>query len=149
MALVTEARRPNEQLTRFAQAQVRHSLTAHGLEVVRDLDHFAATEARGSAAEATAEPRTRLRAAAPPPRATAAPDAVRCGAPAESVGGLRLRPHCHTGPRSHASPFPQLTDLLKPVEKCWQCQDFMPDPSSPTFADEVCPLAPTLCIDLP
>ncbi|XP_002970496.2 stearoyl-[acyl-carrier-protein] 9-desaturase 2, chloroplastic [Selaginella moellendorffii] len=30
-----------------------------------------------------------------------------------------------------------LLPLLKPVEKCWQPQDFLPDSSSPTFYDEV------------
>lgn len=35
-------------------------------------------------------------------------------------------------------PFPlQLFKMLKPVEKCWQPQDFLPDPSSDTFLDEV------------
>jgi acyl-[acyl-carrier-protein] desaturase len=60
--------------TPHATHQVMHSLSPERLEIVRDLDHFAATE---------------------------------------------------------------LVDLLKPVEKCWQAQDFMPDPSSPTFLDEV------------
>eukprot|EP00951_Prasinocladus_malaysianus_P003241 scaffold23052_cov38-Prasinocladus_malaysianus.AAC.3 len=30
--------------------------------------------------------------------------------------------------------------MLKPVEKCWQPQDFLPDPSSDTFLDEVAEL---------
>ena len=40
----------------------------------------------------------------------------------------------------------QLVDLLKPVEKCWQAQDFMPDPSSPTFLDEVRHVGGSLCV---
>lgn len=43
---------------------------------------------------------------------------------------------------SHPPLRAQLVDLLKPVDKCWQCQDFMPDPSSPTFLDE----ARALCL---
>lgn len=34
----------------------------------------------------------------------------------------------------------ELFKLLKPVDKCWQPQDFLPDPSSDTFLDEVAEL---------
>lgn len=31
----------------------------------------------------------------------------------------------------------KLLPLLKPVEKCWQPQDLLPEPSSPDFIDQV------------
>ena len=31
----------------------------------------------------------------------------------------------------------QVLPLLKPVDKCWQPQDFLPDPESPNFLDAV------------
>lgn len=32
----------------------------------------------------------------------------------------------------------ELTKMLKPVEKSWQPADYLPDPASDTFLDEVC-----------
>jgi hypothetical protein len=95
-----------------------HSLTPARMEVVRDLDHFAATEARAR-------------------RAVWAllGNSGRLTARAADVWLTRTAP-------SHPPLRAQLVDLLKPVDKCWQCQDFMPDPSSPTFLDE----ARALCL---
>lgn len=96
-----------------------HSLTAERLEVVRDLDHFAATEVRPA----------RLAARR---RRKSAQDLFSVQRSRRRLADAPRRP-----PRRPRRS--QLVDLLKPVEKCWQCQDFMPDPSSPTFLDEVCP----------
>lgn len=38
-----------------------------------------------------------------------------------------------TSPR----PWAQLVNLLKPVDKCWQPQDLLPNPESKDFLDEV------------
>jgi len=108
------------------------------MEVVRDLDHFAATEARRA-------PRGREK------RGENAHTWLSLGQPSCDAQAAR-------GPRSSSCcvdsctalfltrPPPQLVDLLKPVEKCWQCQDFMPDPSSPTFLDEVRVCRPRHCV---
>ncbi len=43
-------------------------------------------------------------------------------------------------------PWPQVLPILKPTEKCWQPQDFLPNPEAPEFLDAVrgclggCPL---------
>lgn len=43
------------------------------------------------------------------------------------------------------TPGEQVLPILKPVEKCWQPQDFLPDPESPDFLDAVSgPLAARL-----
>jgi hypothetical protein len=105
-----------------------HSLTPARLEVVRDLDHFAATEARASLARAK-----------PPGACFFLVCSVHVAFPPRRR--RRARRRRSRAPRPPCPPArrpAQLVDLLKPVEKCWQCQDFMPDPSSPTFLDEVC-----------
>jgi acyl-[acyl-carrier-protein] desaturase len=33
--------------------------------------------------------------------------------------------------------MPQVTPLLKPVEKCWQPADLLPESSDPDFLDKV------------
>ncbi|KAL4448205.1 hypothetical protein ABPG75_005424 [Micractinium tetrahymenae] len=80
------------------------------------------------------------RAGAVPVRAVAAPDAATRASPV-IVNGQIL--HSATqeqldvvkGMDKYAEE--QVLPILKPVDKCWQPQDFLPDPESPEFLDAV------------
>lgn len=91
----------------------------------------------------------------PPPVRDVAPNISMMAATVPKEAGVKaqekvtanLRPHVaiHPMPPEKAEMFESLQGwaetsilpFLKPVEKCWQPQDFLPDPSSDGFWDEV------------
>ena len=115
------------------------ALTANVSAVAPSSQRVASTGAlRQRAAPSAAAPRGRV--AATPTRAVAAPETRHHQGPV-IVNGQVL----HSATKEQLDVVAnmdkyaeeQVLPILKPTEKCWQPQDFLPDPESPDFADAV------------
>ena len=87
--------------------QILHSITSERLDLVKTLGSFVATEVCGGC----------------------------------EVGGERIAPQSRSLSNKHnahtTTQNQQVQPLLKPVDKCWQPADFLPDSSDPDFMDKV------------
>lgn len=148
----------------IVKGQVLHSATKEQLDVVAGLDAFAEEQVgagarRGGAVEAgglllawerpgVAGGGAQLTAACQQLHAFAS---ACSAAPAASSSACCLPPmvawscwQAEAVPKTGAalacvcpSRAAQVVPILKPVDKCWQPQDFLPDPESPDFLDAV------------
>jgi acyl-[acyl-carrier-protein] desaturase len=115
------------------------ALTASVSAVAPSSQRVASTGAlRQRSAPSAATPRGRV--AANPPHAVAAPETRHHQGPV-IVNGQVL----HSATKEQLDVVANMDKyaeehvlpILKPTEKCWQPQDFLPDPESPDFADAV------------